>query len=118
MKHNNSDLFKHRKSLLHNHLNIYISKKHITVMKPIMITIRQRIKTNNQISEKQFGTLIEYLKNDFKTFTTQQLWDFFSPLIYQYQTIDEDKYLSKYHPIEYQQMIEQNEPSTLENFMN
>lgn len=118
MNYHNSDLFKHRKSLLHKYLNIYISKSHITVMKPIMIIIQQRIKTNNQISEKQFGTLIKYLKNDFKTFTTQQLWDFFSPLIYQYQTIDEDKYLSKYHPIEYQQMIEQNEPPTLENFMN
>ena len=118
MKTINSDLFKHRKSLLHKYLNIYISKSHITVMKPIMKTIQQRIKNDNQISPKQFETLIKYLKNDFKTFTIQQLWDFFSPLIYSYPTTDEDKYLSKYHPIEYQQMLKQNEPSTLENFMN
>ena len=29
-----------------------------------------------------------------------------------------DKYLSKYHPIEYQQMLKQTEPPNLENFMN
>lgn len=87
-------------------------------MKPIMKSILLTIKSNNQISPKQFETLIKYLKNDFKNFTTKQLWDFFSPLIYQYETIDEDKYLSTYHPIEYKELMKQNEPSTLENFMN
>ena len=118
MKQINSHLFQHRKSLLHKYLTIYINKKHITIMKPIMRTILSRINSNKQISQKQFQTLVSYLKNDFKSYSIQQLWDFFSPLIYQIQTIDDDKYLSKYHPIEYQQMLKHTEPPNLENFMN
>ena len=114
----NSDFYHHRNSLLNKCLTIYITKRHITIMRPIIESIHDRIKSNNQISPKQFGVLVSYLKNDFKNFTDKQLWDFFSPLIYNYPTTDDDKYMCIYHPTEYQQMLEKNSPPTLEKFMN
>ena len=114
----NKEQYQHRSSVLRKHLTIYISKKHIFYVKPIMITIKERLQSNLLISFKQFRTLIKYLKNDMKTFTEQQLIDFFSVLIYNYPTVDEDTYLETYHIEEfYERYPNKRPPMTLDEFM-
>ena len=117
--HSTDDQYKHRKSVLTKYLNIYINKKHITVMKPIMKSIKQRLIDNLCISEKQFRTLIKYLRNDMKDHTDQQLIEFFSPLIYNIRTVDDDDYYSEYFPQLYYSIYPSKHPSlgTLDEFL-
>ena len=115
----NEEQYRHRSSVLQKYLTIYIYKKHITYMKPIMVTIKERLQQNLLISFKQFKTLIKYLRNDMKTFTEQQLIDFFSVLIYNYPTVDEDTYLETYHIEDFYELYpNKRPPMTLDEFFS
>ena len=115
----NTDQYQHRKSVLRKYLNIYINKKHITHMKPIMISINERLQSNLCISFKQFRTLIKYLKNDMTDHTPIQLIQFFSPLIYDTTTTDDHSYFETYYPQMYYDIFPKERPKgTLEEFFH
>ena len=103
-----------------NLLNIYINKPHIQ-MKPIMKSIRERLKKNLKISKRQFEVLIPYIQIDLKNMnkkkTPKQLTHFFSSIIYglnQKDYLSEEQYLKKYYPKIYNQFLNE---GTLNQFM-
>lgn len=116
-KYSFKDEYQHRNSILRKYLSIYINKEHITVMKPIMRSIKERLDKNLSISIKQFKTLIKYLKNDMKDHTELQLIQFFSPLIYDYDSVDNHTYYETYFPNLYYKWFPSEQPTpTLEEF--
>lgn len=103
----------HRTNKLIHLLNIYNGKTHIK-MKPIMISIKNRLLNNHPISKRQLEVLIPYLKNDLKH-PNKQIYDLFSVCIYDIPSVSDEEYLSTYYPQIYKEYEEQTSTeSTLE----
>ena len=76
---NKNQINERRKKLI-NLLNIYLSKEHIQ-MKSVMKGIKIRLLKEQKITNRQFNSITEYLKRDFKKLTPTQIYLYFQPLI-------------------------------------
>jgi len=114
-----SEQYTHRNQRLIHYLNSYIYKKHIK-MKPLMKSILEQLKIKKQISKRQLEVIVPYLKNDLKSFSLPQIYDFFSILIYNYDTVYDEDYLKQYHPNLYKEYEEHllDKTHPLEKFMS
>ena len=65
-----------------NHLNIYITKKHI-LMKPFMKSLKTQLKEKGYLTLKQIKGISKYLIRDFKQFNNsfEDMINYFSPII-------------------------------------
>ena len=71
-----------KQSILIRYLDIYLLKKDLK-MKPILRDIVYRIERNQNISIKQYNSIIKFIERErpFKDLNRNQIYRFFEPLI-------------------------------------
>lgn len=73
---------KQKQQILIRYLNIYLLKKDLK-MKPILRNIVYRIERNQNISIKQYNSIIKFIEKEkeFKDLNRNQIYQFFEPVI-------------------------------------
>lgn len=76
-----------KRNQLIRYLNIYISKKDLQ-MKPVIISIRRSLMKGDQISNKQFSSILKFLKREyeFRYWNRNEISMYFRFLIYNYDS--------------------------------
>ena len=73
---------KQKQQILIRYLNIYLLKKDLK-MKPILRNIVYRIERNQNISIKQYNSIIKFIEREkeFKNLNREKIYRFFEPII-------------------------------------
>ncbi len=71
-----------KQNILIRYLNIYLLKKDLK-MKPILRNIVNRMNRNQNISIKQYNSIIKFIEREkeFKDLNRDQIYQFFEPII-------------------------------------
>lgn len=76
---------KYKRSLLLRYLNTYLLKRDLK-MKNVLFNIKKRIENDQQISVKQYNSIIKFIEREreFSKSNRNEIFQFFEPLIENY----------------------------------